>query len=135
MTSLAIYDYSFNSHFFIPIQLKVVQNESRKRLQSETDSKRHNDKLIDELQSREASLLDQLSALKSDKQRLEDTVYRLKSESMSVDMSLKQLRDELEDEKKEKVSSHSHMCTVHAHVGLNKATLKAITFVPLVQWR
>ncbi len=96
------------------MQLKVIQNESRKRLKSETDSKRHNDKLIDELQSREASLLDQLSALKSDKQRLEDTVYRLKSESMSVDMSLKQLRDELEDEKKEKVSFRS--CVLYMYV-------------------
>ncbi len=82
----------------------MIQSESRKRLQSETDSKRQNDKMIDELQSREKSLLDQLSGLKSDKQRLEDTVYRLKSEAMSVDVSLKQIKEELEDERKEKVS-------------------------------
>ncbi len=86
------------------LQLKVIQSESRKRLQSETDNKRQNDKLIEELQSREKSLLDQLSGLKSDKQRLEDTVYRLKSEAMSVDVSLNQIKEELEDERKEKVT-------------------------------
>jgi len=84
--------------------MKLVQKESRKRLQSETDSKKHNDKLIEELLSREQSLQENVSALKSDKQRLEDTVYRLKSEAMSVGVSLKQLKEELEDERKEKVS-------------------------------
>ena len=97
----------------------MVQNESRKRLQSETDSKRHHDKFIEELQSREQSLLDQVSTLKSDKHRLEDTVYRLKSEAMSVGVSLKQIKEELEDEKKEKVCVCMCVCVcVHVCEGI-----------------
>ena len=83
-----------------------MQSESRKRLQSETDSKRNNDKYIDDLQAREKTLLDQVTELKSGKQRLEDTVYRLKSEAMATTESIKELKEQLDEEKRKKVSEN-----------------------------
>ena len=47
-------------------------------MKSETDIRRHHDKVVEDLQSREATLLQQLTSLKADKQRLEETIFRLK---------------------------------------------------------
>ena len=43
-----------------------------------TDTRRHHDKVVEDLQSRETALLQQVNTLKADKQRLEETIFRLK---------------------------------------------------------
>lgn len=80
-------------------QVESLQKESRKRLESESDSKKNQDRFVEELHAREQELLQQLSSLKFDKQRLEDTIYRLKTESMTSSVTLKQLEDNIEGEK------------------------------------
>ena len=47
-------------------------------MKSETDTRRHHDKVVEDLHSRETTLLQQLTSLKADKQRLEETIFRLK---------------------------------------------------------
>ncbi|KAL5456925.1 hypothetical protein EMCRGX_G034152 [Ephydatia muelleri] len=79
-------------------QLKL-QNEMRRRQQSETDVKRQQDKLLDESINREQALKQQLAELMTDKQRLEDTIYRLKTETMNKNTALKEIREQLEQEK------------------------------------
>lgn len=79
--------------------MEIMQKESRKRLESESDSKKNQDKFVEELHARELQLLQQVSTLKTDKQRLEDTIYRLKTESMASSVSLKQLEDKIDGEK------------------------------------
>ena len=84
-----------------------MQNETRKRMESESDSKKNQDKFVEELHAREQELLQQLSVLKTDKQRLEDTIYRLKTESMATSVTLKQLEEKLGGEKAMNVSLES----------------------------
>ena len=51
----------------------------RRRQQSEADVKKQQDKALDEALNKEQVLKQQLAELGTDKQRLEDTIYRLKS--------------------------------------------------------
>ncbi len=76
-----------------------MQKESKKILESENNSKKSRDKFVEELHAREDELLQELLAIKTEKQRLEDTIYRLKTESMSTSVTLKQLEQKLEEEK------------------------------------
>ena len=84
--------------------MEIMQKESRKRLESESDSRKNQDRFVEELHAREKELLQQLSLLKNDKQRLEDTIYRLKTESMTSSVSLKQLQENFDREKNTNVS-------------------------------
>lgn len=84
--------------------MELMDRESRKRLQSESDSKKNQDKYVEELQVREEELQQQLSAMKTEKQRLEDTIYRLKKESMASTVMIKQMSKKAEDEKNANVS-------------------------------
>jgi chromosome segregation ATPase len=81
-------------------KLQALQSESRRRLQSETDSKRDTEKRLEELQTRERGLLAQVSETTAEKHRLEDTICRLKSEGMASATSLKEALEQLEKEKK-----------------------------------
>ncbi len=85
-----------------------MQNESRKRLQSESDSKRHQDKLLEEAQAQEQLLLQQLAEAKADKQRLEETIFRLKSEAMALESTLREAKEQAEDERKTAVRCHDN---------------------------
>lgn len=82
-----------------PVQVDVLQKESRKRLESESDSRKNQDKFVEELRAREQDLLQQVSAHKTDKQRLEDTIYRLKAEALTTSVTLKQLEENMVEEK------------------------------------
>ena len=55
-------------------------------------------------QGRERGLLAQVSETTAEKHRLEDTVYRLKSEGMASSASLKEALEQLEKEKSATVS-------------------------------
>ena len=48
---------------------------------------------------REQKMLEQVRELKQDKQRLEDTIYRLKTEAMATNVSQQKLKEELEKER------------------------------------
>lgn len=87
--------------------MEIMQKESRKRLESESDSRKNQDKFLEELHAREHELLLQVSALKTDKQRLEDTIYRLKTESMEKSVTVKQLEENIDVEKNTNVSLSS----------------------------
>lgn len=80
-------------------QVDVLQTESRKRLQSESDIKKNQEKMVEELHVREQKMLEQVRELKQDKQRLEDTIYRLKTEAMATNVSQQKLKEELEKER------------------------------------
>ena len=80
-------------------QVDVLQTESRKRLQSESDIKKSQEKMVEELHVREQKMLKQVRELKQDKQRLEDTIYRLKTEAMATNVSQQKLKEELEKER------------------------------------
>ena len=74
----------------------AIQNESRLRLQSASDSKQQQDKLHETLQT----FRDMVAELKSDKLRLQETIYRLKSEAMSSSIATKELKEQLEEERR-----------------------------------
>ena len=57
-----------------------------------------------DLQARERALLSEVSEITSEKHRLEDTIYRLKSEGMASRTSLKEAMEQLEKEKAAAVS-------------------------------
>ena len=81
------------------VQVEVLQNESRKRLQSESDTKKNQEKVVEELQTREQTMLEQVRELKQDKQRLEDTIYRLKTEAMATNVSQQNMKEDLAKER------------------------------------
>ena len=83
--------------------MDALQRESRKRLQSESDIKKSQEKFVDELQTREQRMLELVRELKQDKQRLEDTIYRLKSEAMATNVSQQKLKEDLAKEREEMV--------------------------------
>ena len=56
------------------------------------------------LQARERGLLSQVSELTSEKHRLEDTIYRLKSEAVTSSTNLSEALEQLEKEKTATVS-------------------------------
>ena len=85
-------------------QLELLHRESRKRLESESDSKKNQDKLVDELHAREKELQHTICTLQTDKHRLEDTIYRIKTEAMANNVALKQMKEKLEQEKTASVS-------------------------------
>ena len=89
---------------WFPLQLELLHRESRKRLESESDSKKNQDKLVDELHAREKELQQTISALQGDKHRLEDTIYRIKAEAMANTVALKQMEEKVEQEKVASVS-------------------------------
>lgn len=80
--------------------MTALQTESRKRLQSESDNKRHQEERVEELQAREQLLLQQLTESKTDKQRLEETIYRLKTEAAASEAALREVREQVEGERK-----------------------------------
>ena len=84
--------------------MDAVQSESRKRIQSQSDIKKDQEKIMDDLRAREQNTLQQVSKLQSDKQRLEDTIYRLKTEAVTTKESLRELREQLHEEKQRNVS-------------------------------
>ena len=45
-----------------------------------------------------------MGEIRSDKQRLEETIYRLKTESRATDIALKEAREKLDQERKAVVS-------------------------------
>lgn len=98
--------------------MDVLQKESRKRLESESDSRKNQDKFMEELRSREQELMQQISQLKVDKQRLEDTIYRLKTESLTTSVTVKQLEENITQEKNMNVCVCVcvcvSMCMLHA---------------------
>ena len=55
--------------------------------------------MVDDLIAREQDLLKLVSSLKTDKQRLEDTIYRLKTEGLANTVALKQLEEKVDGEK------------------------------------
>jgi biotin operon repressor len=85
-------------------QVDVLQSESRKRLQSESDIKKSQEKMVEELHTREQKMLEQVRELKQDKQRLEDTIYRLKTEAMATNVSQQKIKQALEKEREALVS-------------------------------
>ena len=91
------------------LQVDVLQRESRKRLESESDSRKNQDKFMEELRSREQELMQQISQLKVDKQRLEDTIYRLKTESLTTSVTVKQLEENITQEKSMNVRMYMYM--------------------------
>lgn len=58
---------------------------------------------MDELRAREQNTLQQVTKLQLDKQRLEDTIYRLKTEAVANKDSVREMKEQLEDEKKRNV--------------------------------
>ena len=55
------------------------------------------------MQTREQRTLEQVRELKQEKQRLEDTIYRLKSEAMATSVSQQKLKEDLAKEREEMV--------------------------------
>ena len=84
---------------FFSFQIDILQTESRKRLESESDIKKSQEKIVEELHAREQKVLEQVRELKQDKQRLEDTIYRLKTEAMATNVSQQKMKEELEKER------------------------------------
>ena len=101
-----------------PVQVDVLQRESRKRLESESDSRKNQDKFVEELRAREQDMLQQVSALKTDKQRLEDTIYRLKAEALTTTVTLKQLEENMMEEKTSRVCMGKGNTVEHSASGL-----------------
>ena len=54
---------------------------------------------MEELHVREQKMLEQVRELKQDKQRLEDTIYRLKTEAMATNVSQQKMKVALEKER------------------------------------
>lgn len=77
------------------------QSESKRHTTIEKELKKQEEKLQNQLSSKEQELKKQLTEMRTEKQKMEDTIYRLKSENKAVDVSLKETREELEEEQKE----------------------------------
>ena len=107
-------------------QVDALQSESRKRIQSESDIKKSQEKVLEELQTKEQKMLEQVRELRQDNQRLEDTIYRLKTEAMATNVSQQKLKDNLAKEREAAVRGlrvgGGGVCTlivavwVHVHV-------------------
>ncbi len=59
---------------------------------------------MDELHAREKEMQHTISGLQTEKHRLEDTIYRIKTEAMTNTMRLKQMEEKLEQERNAGVS-------------------------------
>ena len=94
-----MYIYSSRSLLLPSSQVDALQSESRKRIQSESDIKKSQEKVLEELQAKEQKMLEQVRELRQDKQRLEDTIYRLKTEAMATNVSQQKLKDDLAKER------------------------------------
>lgn len=62
---------------------------------------------MEELHAREQKMLEQVRELKQDKQRLEDTIYRLKTEAMATNVSQQKMKEALEKEREALVRSRT----------------------------
>ena len=58
---------------------------------------------MEELHTREQKVREQVREMKQDKQRLEDTIYRLKTEAMATNVSQEKLKEELAKERESMV--------------------------------
>uniref|UniRef100_A0A1X7V8G1 non-specific serine/threonine protein kinase n=1 Tax=Amphimedon queenslandica TaxID=400682 RepID=A0A1X7V8G1_AMPQE len=77
-----------------------LRQEKRLREREEAEAKKQQKELTDRLAGREQDIRAQLQELKNEKQKMEDTIYRLKSEGKAADASLKETLEELEQERK-----------------------------------
>ena len=68
--------------------------------------------MVEELHTREQKTREQVRELKQDKQRLEDTIYRLKTEAMAINVSQQKVKEDLAKERETMVRRESCDCVV-----------------------